>query len=368
MVFGGMIRLAAIHNGCDALKSEMMEFLDGVLPSSMLYTESVDKADVVVFFCCSFTGERENSSEGLIKELQSKGKKVIVSGCFLPRFKKHFPDVKFVHRADLPKYFESAFGITAVSQSSVTDCHDAQDTPIINIASGCLGHCTYCSIKQARGKLVSRPISAILQRINQIENCTKVKLVAQDVSAYGYDIQTSLPALLRGIWEEHPDLHVELGNLNIQFVKGYTASDLELFKYIDGNINLPVQSASNRVLKLMGRDYAVEDFYQLYEKLSDLHCRISTDIIAGFPTENEDDHGTNLAFLKTYYLDFAQIFMFDPRPDTRAAMMTQIDVHMKERRTVELITQFLSTYIGHNQLSIESIEKIQPYNTNIKIQ
>ena len=67
MAIGGMIRIAAIHNGCDALKSEMMEFLDGVLPSSMLYTESVDKADVVVFFCCSFTGERENNTEGLIK-------------------------------------------------------------------------------------------------------------------------------------------------------------------------------------------------------------------------------------------------------------------------------------------------------------
>lgn len=344
-----------------------MEFLGGVMPSSLLYTDSMDKAEIVVFFCCSFTGERENDTAGIIKDLQSKGKKVVVSGCFLPRLKKQFPEVDFVRRADLTQYFESNFGALSSGHPLVTECHDNQDTPIINIASGCVGHCTYCSIRQARGKLVSRPISTILQKINQIEDCTKVKLVAQDVSAYGYDIGSSLPALLRSIWEEHPGLHVELGNLNIQFVREYSQSDLELLKYVDGNINLPVQSASNRILKLMGRDYTVEDFYRLYEKLTDYQCGISTDIISGFPTESEEDHGTNLALLKNHYLDFAQIFMFDPRPNTRAATMSQIDMETKERRTVELIAQFISTYHTKNHYSIERIKEIQPFNTNVKI-
>ena len=312
------VQLTTIHNGCDALKSEMMESMGGIFPSTLIYTDSIDKADIVVFFCCSFTSEREDNTAKVIKDLQHKGKKVVVSGCFLSRYNKQFTDVDFVHRKDLQKYFEANFGMTATTQPRKVECLDANDTPIINIASGCVGLCAYCSIKQVRGPLISRPMDDILQRINEIENCTRIKLVAQDVSAYGYDFNSSLPDLLRCIWDKHPNLTIELGNLNIRFLKDYSKSDLELLKNIDGNLNLPVQSASNIILKKMGRDYMIEDFYRLYEILSAQNCKISTDIIAGFPTESEQDHLMNMNLMKNYYFDFAQIFMFDPRPNTKA--------------------------------------------------
>ena len=309
---GNKLHFTTIHNGCDALKSEMIESLSRIFPSTWIYTKSIDKADILFFFCCSFTSERENNTAIVINELQQKGKKVVVSGCFLPRFKKQFANVDFVHRKDLKNYFEANFGMTATTRPRKVECLDANDTPIINIASGCVGHCAYCSIKQVRGRLISRPKDDILQRISEFENCTRIKLVAQDVSAYGYDLNSTLPNLLRCIWDKHPNLIIELGNLNIRFLKDYSKSDLEIFKNIEGNLNLPVQSASNIILQKMGRDYMIEDFYRLYEILSAQNCKISTDIIAGFPTESEQDHMMNMELMKDFYFDFAQIFMFDP--------------------------------------------------------
>lgn len=361
------VYFAALHNGCDALKSEMMESMSELFPSSLVYTDSIDKADMVVFFCCSFTSEREDNSIEVIKELQQKGKKVVVSGCFLPRFKEQFANVDFVHRKDLKKYFEEYFIITIAMQPRKVECLDANNTPIINIASGCVGHCAYCSIRQVRGRLISRTMDDILQRISQIENCTRIKLVAQDVSAYGYDFNSSLPNLLRCIWDKHPNLIIELGCLNIRFLKDYSKSDLELLKNIEGNLNLPVQSASNVILKKMGRDYMIEDFYRLYEILSAQNCKISTDIIAGFPTESEQDHLMNMNLMKDFYFDFAEVFMFDPRPNTQASAMDQVDTIIKERRTVELIVQFLSTFQKKNHYTQNKIQEIQFYNTNITI-
>lgn len=355
------------YNGCDALKSEITESIDALYTSNLIYTDSVDIADIVIFFCCSFTSERENNSGIIIKELQKKGKKIIVTGCFLPRFKVLFPDVDFVQRKDLQNYLVYKYKILGTWQSRKTYCLDIKDTPIINIASGCVGHCAYCSIRQVRGKLISRSVNDILHKIEQIEDKRRIKLVGQDVSAFGCDIGSSLPELLRTIWKKYPNIHIELGNLNVSFLKSYSLSDLELFKYIDGNINLPVQSASNDILKKMDRDYSIEDFYRLYNILSDFNCRISTDIIAGYPTETEKEHKMNMNLFKNYYFDFAQIFMFDPRPNTRAANMIQVDTNLKERRTIELIAQFLSTFHNKHHYSYNKMKEIQFYNTNITI-
>ncbi len=359
------LKISTIYNGCDALKTEMMDSIEAMVSSTLVYTDSIEDANIVVFFCCTFTSERENNTLKIIKELQNKGKKVIVSGCVLPRFKMAFADVDFVRTKELRSFIESNFGKANESHLHNTICLDGQDTPIINIASGCIGHCTYCSIRQVRGQLISGSMNDILHRIDQIKEYDRIKLVAQDVSAYGYDIGSSLPNLLRSIWNRHPDLKIELGNLNVFFLKHYSKSDLELFKHIDGNINLPVQSASNSILKKMGREYTIEDFYSIYEVLSALQCSISTDIIAGFPTETEEDHKLNMTLMRDYYFNFAQIFMFDPRPNTLAASMMQLDTITKEKRTIELITQFLSTFHTNNHYSYNKIKEIQFYNTNI---
>lgn len=361
------LTITTTYNGCDVLKTEMAEFVSTILPATLAFTDSVEKANIVVFFCCSFTSERESDTAKIISDLQNKGKRVIVSGCYLQRFEKQFTNIDFVRTKDLQRFVESSYGKIEESQPQKAICIDVNNTPVINIATGCVGHCAYCSIRQVRGHLISKPLNLILHRIKQIENCKRIKLVAQDVSAYGHDIGTSLPDLLRNIWENHPNLKIELGNLNVSFLKHYSMSDLGLLKHIDGNLNLPIQSASNNILKKMRRDYTIEDFYNLYDILSALQCNISTDMIAGFPTETENDHKLNMDLMKNYYFNFAQIFMFDPRPNTVASAMTQIDNATKERRTIELITQFLSTFHTKNHFSYNKIKEIQFYNTNITI-
>ena len=357
-----------IHNGCDVLKCEMEESVEALSSLNMDYTDKQEEADIVIFFCCSFTLEREISTKKIIERLINEEKSVIISGCFLHRFMQMFPDVDFVNRKDLQSYFKSRYGLsTSFITKQKTITHTCEKKQIISIASGCIGRCTYCSIRQVRGRISSRPVLDILQRIEQHKECAQIKLVAQDVSAYGYDTGTSLPNLLRNIWDKYPNLKIELGNLNISFLKNYSMFELELFKSIEGNLNLPIQSASNNVLMKMNRDYVIEDFYRLYENLSSMNCKISTDIIAGFPTETDKDHILNIRLLKDYYFNFAQIFMFDPRQNTQAAAMSQIDADIKAKRTIELIACFLSTFHEKNHYSYNKMKESQFYNTNLII-
>lgn len=357
-----------LHNGCDILKCEMEESVEALSSLNMEYSDKQEEAEIVIFFCCSFTLEREISTKKTIERLVKEGKSVIVSGCFLHRFKPLFSNVDFVNRKDLQNYFKSRYNLSSSFVTKQTTIkHACEKKQIINIASGCIGHCTYCSIRQVRGHISSRPILDILQRIEQHKECTQIKLVAHDVSAYGYDIGTSLPNLLHNIWDKYPNLKIELGNLNISFLKNYSKYELELFKSVEGNLNLPIQSASNNVLMKMNRDYVIEDFYWLYENLSSMNCKISTDIIAGFPTETDKDHVLNIRLLKDYYFDFAQIFMFDPRPNTQAAAMSQIDADIKAKRTIELIACFLSTFHEKNHFSYNKMKESQFYNTNLII-
>jgi tRNA A37 methylthiotransferase MiaB len=172
-----------------------------------------------------------------------------------------------------------------------------------------------------------------------------VKLVGQDIAAYGRDMGSSLPSLLRSIFEAVPGITLELGTLGVAWMKGMTREDLVLFAdpRIRGNIHLPLQSASDSVLKRMRRGYTAGQFTSLLAVLRSLGItRFSTDMIAGFPGETCHDHGHNVAFLRTEAIAHAQIFAYDPRPGTLAASMHQVPRPIRVQRALELIGVFLT--------------------------
>ncbi|KAI4837281.1 radical SAM protein [Plasmodium brasilianum] len=222
---------------------------------------------------------------------------------------------------------------------------------IININNGCLGNCTYCKTKFARGDLVSYNISDIVNRIKYVcseENIKEIWLTSEDTGAYGIDLDLNIAILLKQILEcvEHGDVMIRLGMTNPPYILKHVKDICNLLKHKNMYefIHIPVQSASNNVLKNMNREYNIEDFIYVVENLRKHvpNITISTDIICGFPYETVDDHNETIHLIKKYKFPILNISQFYPRKGTVAYNMKKINTKIVKNRSREVTDVFLS--------------------------
>ncbi|MCI9233920.1 MAG: tRNA (N6-isopentenyl adenosine(37)-C2)-methylthiotransferase MiaB [Bacilli bacterium] len=212
----------------------------------------------------------------------------------------------------------------------------------INIMYGCDKFCTYCIVPYTRGKQRSRPPEFILNEVTELvkEGYQEVTLLGQNVNAYGKDlhIEYNMANLLEDV--------AKTGIARIRFVTShpwdFTEEMIEIIKKYDNimpYIHLPLQSGSNRILKLMGRRYTKESYLELYKKLKEAlpYSSITTDIIVGFPGEKEEDFEETLEVVKACQYDSAFTFIFSARVGTPAAQMEDtISLKEKEKRLYQL--------------------------------
>ncbi|HYB04717.1 MAG TPA: tRNA (N(6)-L-threonylcarbamoyladenosine(37)-C(2))-methylthiotransferase, partial [Nitrososphaerales archaeon] len=211
---------------------------------------------------------------------------------------------------------------------------------IVEISSGCLSSCTFCQVKLVKGTVFSYPEDELVQEAASLisQGAKEIWLTSTDNAAYGRDSKTTLPSLIRGITSLPGDFKIRLGMMNPLL----TERDLEdlvsclrsdkVFKFL----HLPVQSGSDRILKVMQRGYTVSDF----EAVVDLVRRavpeitLSTDIIVGFPTETEEEFSESMALLERVKPDVLNLSRFGARNGTKAAIMEgQISSETAKRRS-----------------------------------
>ncbi|GAB67336.1 tRNA modifying enzyme, partial [Plasmodium cynomolgi strain B] len=222
---------------------------------------------------------------------------------------------------------------------------------IININNGCLGNCTYCKTKFARGDLASYNIPDIINRIKHVcseENIKEIWLTSEDTGAYGIDLNTNIVKLLKEILDtiSNSDVMIRLGMTNPPYILKHVKDICNLLKHKNMYefIHIPVQSGSNRVLKNMNREYQIEDFIYLVENLrKDVpNITIATDIICGFPYEMENDHVETVDLVKKYQFPILNISQFYPRRGTVAYGMKKINTKIVKKRSREVTDAFLS--------------------------
>ncbi|EUD68534.1 hypothetical protein C922_00933 [Plasmodium inui San Antonio 1] len=222
---------------------------------------------------------------------------------------------------------------------------------IININNGCLGNCTYCKTKFARGDLASYNISDIINRIKHVcseENIKEIWLTSEDTGAYGIDLNTNIVKLLKEILDtiSSSDVMIRLGMTNPPYILKHVKDICNLLKHKNMYefIHIPVQSGSNGVLKNMNREYQIEDFIYLVENLrKDVpNITIATDIICGFPYEMEKDHVQTVDLVKKYQFPILNISQFYPRRGTVAYGMKKINTKIVKKRSREITDAFLS--------------------------
>jgi MiaB-like tRNA modifying enzyme len=318
----------------------------GYVPS-----DSAEDADIVILNTCTVIETTERKMIRRIEGLKKKDKEIVVTGCMAAvqaeKILISLPDSLIVPPHSYGSVTEAVSGRYGPAENTVKgngkgSNGDLGISAIIPIARGCLGNCTYCITKFARGRLVSYPADEIKEQfINALERgCKEILITAQDTACYGFDSGTSFPDLLKELLSVDGEYRIRIGMMNPESLGRILDPLMEVMKddRVYKFIHVPVQSGSDAVLKRMGRPYTSGEFIDMVGKIRSYHedITISTDVIAGFPGETDEDHIKNMDLFRMISPDAINVTRFSARPETEASAMKE-QVHgrkSKERSRV----------------------------------
>ena len=369
--------------GCQ-MNEHDSENIEGLLESlGFTREEELEKADIIILNTCSIRENAHNKAFGMlgrIKHLKEKRPEIIVGVCgcmaqeevVVKEILEKYKHVNFVFGThnlyDLPRLIceNMTNSKTNICVYSV-EGDLVEGLPVkrvnnfkayVNIIYGCDKFCTYCIVPYTRGKQRSRKMEDILEEVNTIikEGYKEVTLLGQNVNAYGKDLNLGY---------DLADLLEQVAKTNIPRVRFITSHPwdftdrminiIKKYPNIMNYIHLPIQSGSNRILKLMGRRYTREDYKVLFDKLKKIdNVSITTDIIVGFPGETEEDFLDTLDMVNYCQYDGAFTFIYSPRVGTPAAKLALNDkttLKEKEKRLYKL-NELINNY------SLESNQKM----------
>ncbi len=299
-------------------------------------SENPSSADFLIYNTCAVKTPTENRMINLLKNVPSS-KSLVITGCLpainlqriqneadfagvsgpstgeeildiLSRVRKGVKTIEIIPRRNLEPLLPSP--------------QSGQLISVIPIAYGCLGNCSYCCVRAARGTLRSYPIEEIVDRITEdVGKGTKeIWLTGQDLGCYGYDAGANLPELVARISEIEGAFKVRIGMMNPQYVLEIQDDLVSAFKSdkIFKFLHIPVQSGDDEVLRSMNRTYSVDDFKQIVAEFRKNVERvtIATDVICGFPGEDREAFENTLQLLRDVAPDVLNISKFFPRPKT----------------------------------------------------
>ena len=305
--------------GCTFNKADG-QIMAGVLNENNIdLVDNVDDADVIIVNTCYVKLPTENKVVYKIQQLQEKfpDKKIIVGGCMVEidpeKLDKVGPNCSWIGPHQLNKTADVVTqtycgeivrecGLSKESKVGVAKVTDDSLIHIIQICEGCLGACTFCCTRFARGPLNSYPIADIVDEARQaIENgACEIQLTAQDTAAFGRDTGEKLSDLIKEVANLDGDFRIRVGMMHPKNILDSVDEIIEAIKLpkVYNFIHLPIQSGSDKVLKEMRRGHTIDQYLEIVDRfkseIPDL--TLATDIIVGYPTETDDD------FLKTVEL------------------------------------------------------------------
>jgi len=347
--------------------------------------DKAENADVIFINTCSIRDNAEQRVKKRLREIRVLKKKnpqltVGILGCMAERLKeKLIEEQEFVDLIvgpdayrDLPELIQTVeSGRKAINVLLSEEETYAEIEPVrygdngisayISIMRGCQNWCTYCVVPFTRGKERSRDPQTIVDEARDLFNkgYKEVTLLGQNVNSYHWEQnenKTGFPELLQMVAEVSPKLRVRFATSHPKDISDDLIKTIAGHHNICDYIHLPVQSGSTRLLKKMNRKYTREWYMERIEAIKKHipDCGLSTDIIAGFCTETEEDHQDTLDMMKWVAYDFAFMFKYSERPDTIAAKKFDDDVpeDVKGRRLQEIIALQGQLSLANNKKDI----------------
>jgi len=324
--------------GCAANTADSEQMAGLLKEAEFEMVDNVEKADVVIINTCTVKGPTEDKFWTRLKELQETYKILIVAGCIAQTENKKLKAYPLIGTNQIHKVVEvveEALNENIVKEIACDETPDLnlpiiRKNPIIEIipiSRGCLGACSYCKTKHARGNLKSYLIKDILKRAEKAvdENIREIWLTSQDCGCYGFDIDTNLPTLLNELVKIKGKFKIRVGMMNPEHLEKIQNELIDAYqsKKIFKFLHLPVQSGDDDVLENMKRPYKaqlfrdqVKAFRQAFPEIN-----IMTDIIVGFPGETSSQNWNTMTLVREIAPDSINISRFWARPNTPATKM-----------------------------------------------
>lgn len=364
--------------GCDKNRVDSEEMLGHLAASGFSFTNDETEADVIVVNTCCFIDEaKEESIEAILEMAQMKAegncRKLVVAGCLAERYREEIrtelPEVDMVCGVnELPKIIEACMLEDESDTESVEDKKDAavdsgHETAgntdpaapkrilttsghfeFLKIAEGCNKRCTYCVIPYIRGSYRSYTMDSLLEEAQYLaeQGVKELIIVAQETSIYGRDLygEDKLPELLRKLclidgirWIRVLYCYPE--DITEDFLH-VMAQEEKIVNYID----MPIQHASDKILKRMGRRTSHDSIVQTIKKAREIvdGVVLRTSLISGFPGETEEDHKILVDFVKEMRFDHLGVFIYSREEGTPAHdFADQVDEAVKIDRRNEIM-------------------------------
>ena len=354
-----MKRIYASVYGCPSNIADYEIAMGLLKEAGFEIVDNMNKSDLNIIFTCIVKTPTEQRMVRRIQELTKTHKPLIVAGC-MPKtsqriIEKINPNASLVgpdsieHIADVARVTLEGKKVVFVrderkSKTGLPRIRKRKTVGIVPISIGCLSSCSYCAVKFARGELKSYPIEKIIKEVERLvkDGCREIWLTSQDSGCYGLDIGTNLAKLLRAICAVDGNFKIRVGMMNPMYVKDEKLLAELIDAYKDEKIikflHLPVQSGSDKILRMMKRGYTVVDFVKIVERFRKEipNLFLSTDIIVGFPDEAEEDFKKTVELLKKIRPNKVNVSKFGARPGTKAAKMKQLSIKTINERSREL--------------------------------
>ena len=342
------------------------EVVAAILKDLYTLTQDVHEADLILINTCSIRDKAEQRIHKRLQELEALKKKhrslqVGLLGCMAERMKEELfetePILNFIAGPDAYRNLPQLIAQSAAGETQFNVLLSEEETydnimPVrydlngvsafVSIMRGCNNFCTYCVVPYTRGRERSRSPQTILHEVEQLLNdgYKEVTLLGQNVNSYQWE-DMSFAKLMAAVADMSPDLRVRFATSHPKDISDELLETIARYDNICKYIHLPVQSGSNTVLKRMNRVYTREYYLDRVRKIKELmpECAISTDIIAGFCGETEEDHQQTLSIMREVGYEYAYMFKYSERGGTMSAKRFADDVsdEVKTRRLEEII-------------------------------
>ncbi len=366
------MRVALKALGCRLNEAELESWSNSFQRLGCAITRDTNSADIVIVNTCAVTREAVKKSRQLIRKSQrsNPNAKLVVSGCYAslnPDLVNEIDSIDLLipnkNKDNLAQIvcdelIPSTMPKLATAAGEAALFARGRNRAFVKIQDGCRYRCTFCIVTVARGEERSKPVSNVINEINALhqQGIKEVVLTGVHVGGYGSDINSDLYTLINTVLTETDIPRIRLGSVE-PWDLGAKFFELFANPRFMPHLHLPLQSGSDTVLRRMGRRCKTDDFRQLLVEARSCVAdfNVTTDIIVGFPGENDIEWQENMAFIESCGFSHIHIFSYSPRQGTRAAILPdQVSPALKKSRSRQLHhladkmrADVLKEYVGH---------------------
>lgn len=350
--------------GCSHNQSDS-EYMAGQLSAfGYALSDNPDEADLWMINTCTVKSPSQSAMDTIISKGRSAKKPLVVAGC-VPQGSRNLKELEGVSIVGVQQIDRVVEVVEETLKGHEVRLLTRKTLPAIDLPKvrknkfveilpinvGCLGACTYCKTKHARGHLGSYTVDSLVGRVKNViaDGVREIWLSSEDTGAYGRDIGVNLPILLNAIVAELPlngSTMLRIGMTNPPYILEHLKeiADVLCHPCVYSFLHVPVQSGSDSILSAMNREYTVDEFRKVVDTLMELvpGMQIATDVICGFPGETDEDFAQTVDLIKNYKLAQVHISQFYPRPGTPAARMKKVPSNVVKQRSRELTAVFES--------------------------